>query len=74
MNRHVCRQEKIRKKGPKYSMSRFPGEQALMTIIPCLKNPRSFDQSSSFYVESFQAPNKLLIKTIEELVGRGEGD
>lgn len=55
-------------------MSRFPGEQALMTIIPCLKNPRSFDQSSSFYVESFQTPNKLLIKTIEELVGIGEGD
>ena len=44
----------------------------MLTIIPCLKSPRSFDQSQFFCVEGFQASYKLVIKTIEELVGRGE--
>lgn len=48
--------------------------ETLMTIIPCLKNPRSFDQSCSFYVKRFQAPDKLEIKIMEELAGRGRGD
>ena len=45
-----------------------------MTVIPCLKNPRSFAKSFSFYVGSFQAPNKLVIKITKVLAAGRERD
>lgn len=75
--RHRYIVQRIFKRGPEYSMSRFlGGTETLLAIIPCLKSPKSFDQCHIFYVESFQVSNLQASDKEHRRASRGrrEGD